>query len=658
MRVTAISDLNKTILGLAFILLVAGLLRLLWLADIPEGLWYDEAWVSIRARDVVALRTFPVYFEASFGGMHPAIVYLTVLARWLSGGHPLAIRHGVAVAGLLALLLAFWSFREIGRWQSAAGFSATQYALLSTFILAITFPFVIFNRIGFESMLPALPAALVFGGLARGLRTGLYRWYGLAGVALGLGLYTFDSARFLPVAFTVAVLGLLWRGQSRRSLLVGWVITAVTALILFAPLGLYFWQHWDQFMLRAGVASYNTLGPGADNVPLALLRNLGLTLGGLSLPGLGDQLPRHNIPGRPIYDTFLSLLLWTGVIVLLRRLRQPPATLLLAWTGVLLLPAILTDGAPTYTRILGAMPGLAGIAGWGGMWLYRRVGGWPEPAGRRVLLARLGLLLGLLFSLSVTSLDIFRVWPQQHGLDTFGVDDWQAAQAAREALAVGPVYVVPDLLHEGRPTFDLLLRDTAVQPTTGLNCLPYHPGQTQTYLIDTRVDDDLLSQLVARFPEGEIRSLLSEMVLFGLTAPAITQYESAVAFGPLQLLAYDVGSPTVDGLPVRLIWQAQTSPIPADYTIFLHLYLTGQTDAAPLAQRDSMPCAGGYPTTRWQAGEVVIDDHWLPLPEEATGDMVLALGLYAWPSLERLTLSETAATLPGNRLILGEIRLD
>jgi 4-amino-4-deoxy-L-arabinose transferase-like glycosyltransferase len=643
-----------TFLGLASILLIAALLRLPWLAEIPQGLWFDEAWVSIRARDVVALRTYPVYFDANFGGMHPAIVYLTVLARWLSGGDPLAVRYGVALTGLLSLLLAFWAYREIGRLQPAAGFAPGHFALLSTFILAITFPFVIFNRIGFESMLPALPAAVAFGGLARGLRTGQYRWYGLAGVALGLGLYTFDSARFLPVAFTVAVLALLMIGQPRRPLLVGWGISAVSALILFLPLGLYFWQHWDQFLLRAGVASYNTLGPGADNVILALLRNLGRTLGGISLPGLGDQLPRHNMPGRPVYDLFLSLLFWLGLAGLLRRLRQPLPILLLAWLGVMLLPAILTDGAPTYTRILGAIPALAAVGGWGGLWLYTR---WPA-GWARVVPARLALAVALFLSLVTTGIGVYHFWPQYHTPETFGVDDWQAAQAAQAALTDGPVYLVPNLIHEGRPTFDLLLRDTAVQPATGLNCLPYQPGRFQTYLIDTRFDDGLLTRLAATFPQGEIRPLQSDMVLFNLDAPATDHTMPVAQFGPLHLLDYDVGEPVGNSLPVRLTWQVQAVPAGADYTIFLHLYRAGETEAAPLAQRDSMPCEGGYPTGHWQAGEIVVDAHWLSLPADVNGPVVLALGLYTWPALERLPLTETAAALPGHRLILWELWLE
>jgi hypothetical protein len=610
---------------------------------------------SILTPIVVALGQYPIYFDANFGGIHPAIVYLTVLARRLSGNDPVAIRYGVAVAGVLALPLAFWTYREIGRLQTERPFSPTYYALLSTFILAITFPFVILSRVGFETILPALPATIAFGGLARGVRTGQQRWYGLAGIALGLSLYTYFAARLLPLAFTIAILGLLWAGQPRRPLLLGWAITAVAALIVFLPFGLYFWQNWDLFLLRAETTSYHTLGPGADSVPLALLRNLGRTIGGFSLPGLGDQLARHNIPGRPVFDVFLSLLFGVGMIVLLCRPRRPATILLLVWGSVMLLPTILTDGAPTFTRMLSTIPAVAGVAGWGGIWFYTN---WPA-GWARVVSARLVLGLGLFLSMMTTGVGVYHFWPQYHTVETFTLDDWQAAQAAQAALADGPVYLVPNLIHEGRPTFDLLLRDTAVQPTTGHNCLAYWPGHFQTYVIDTYQDEGLLTRLVNTFPHGEIQPLLSSLMLFSTEIPVLAPTVAPIAqFGPLTLLTYDLGEPVDNRLPIRLTWQAQAEPIPADYTVFLHLYPTGETDTAPLVQRDSMPCEGGYPTGRWRAGEVVVDEHWLPLPPGLSKDVVLALGLYDWPGLERLPLTETADTLPGDRLILTEMQLE
>ncbi|MCZ7673400.1 MAG: hypothetical protein M5U34_42930 [Chloroflexi bacterium] len=44
-------------------------------------------------------------------------------------------------------------------------------------------------------------------------------------------------------------------------------------------------RNWGQFTARAGITTYNTLGPGAGSAPLTLLHNAWRTVGGLSLPG-------------------------------------------------------------------------------------------------------------------------------------------------------------------------------------------------------------------------------------------------------------------------------------------------------------------------------------------------------------------------------------
>ena len=45
-----------------------------------------------------------------------------------------------------------------------------------------------------------------------------------------------------------------------------------------------------------------------------------------------------------------------GVIVAFTRLRQPRYVLALLWIGVMLIPTIVTTGAPNFTRTLGALP--------------------------------------------------------------------------------------------------------------------------------------------------------------------------------------------------------------------------------------------------------------------------------------------------------------
>lgn len=82
---------------------------------------------------------------------------------------------------------------------------------------------------------------------------------------------------------------------------------------------------------------------------------------------------------------------------------------------------------------------------------------------------------------------------------------------------------------------------------------------------------------------------------------------------------------------VRLFWQAER-PITDSYIVFVHA-LDG-TDQI-VAQNDSLPRAGAYPTEWWLPGQTVEDSHPLPRPEEATR---LAIGLYRPEDGARLPL--------------------
>src|SRR5258708_14782394 len=85
-------------LGLAVtgITAVGAALRLVDLNNLPPGQYLDETLVNIIARDSAAAGQFHIYYPESFGGYHPAVVYIAMLSRWLSGGNPFALRAGIA----------------------------------------------------------------------------------------------------------------------------------------------------------------------------------------------------------------------------------------------------------------------------------------------------------------------------------------------------------------------------------------------------------------------------------------------------------------------------------------------------------------------------------------------------------------------------------
>lgn len=679
---------------------LAALLRFYRLHQLPPGLWFDEAWISVAARDSAAAGTHPVYFAAPFGGMHPAVVYLTRLARGLLPGNLLAIRYALAVIGTLTVPLTYFTLKVTFQLDTPPrsplpALRSTLYPprfipLLGTFILAITFPFLLFSRLGFESMLPAPASALVFLSLALALRQRRHgrRGHGLfilTGLLLGLSLYTFDTARFLPIALTLAYWSytLVHDRRPGPTTLFPFFLIVLAAVLVFLPLGLYFLQNWGQFTQRMGVTTYNTFGPGADSVPLALLRNLGRTLGSLSLPGFGDMIARHNLPGRPIFDVFLSLLFWLGILSLVRHRRRPSSLILGPWAGVMLLPVILTDGVPTYTRLFGAMPALAGICAVGGTTLINGLDRALASPGADIVqrlptpvqasLPLIVLFVGLTFSLGITTYDYFVRWANDPRLfDAFHVGDWRAANLARDRLQTDTVYLVPNLIDEAHPTFNLLLDNTAVR-TFAPPCLVYQdqPTRPLTYLAHTQNDQQIMPALQATYPTGRqgtriTHPLTGQTFFQAFEVPAETPAGPSSApiaqFGnSIRLLDYDLSlspqRPQVTQpitLTLTFTWHALASPA-ADHTLFLHLYRSGSEDSPPLAQRDASPC---QPTGRWHEGELIRDRHTLVLPADLPADTyTLALGLYTWPSFQRLPMADSNSPLSGNRHSLAQLTI-
>jgi hypothetical protein len=113
---------------------------------------------------------------------------------------------------------------------------------------------------------------------------------------------------------------------------------------------------------------------------------------------------------------------------------------------------------------------------------------------------------------------------------------------------------------------------------------------------------------------------------------------------PLTGLTQDVRA-----LKLVLYWEATGRPAD-DYTVFLHLRDDANTT---VAQKDQPPAGGQYPTSLWDAGEVIVDEHLLPLPELSDGDYQLVVGLYDFDTGARVSVENN----PANELLLESITI-
>jgi len=129
----------------------------------------------------------------------------------------------------------------------------------------------------------------------------------------------------------------------------------------------------------------------------------------------------------------------------------------------------------------------------------------------------------------------------------------------------------------------------------------------------------------------------------GAALPDSARLASPVTFD--QAIALTHGQ--VDGQPrnvrVLLLWQS-VKPLPRDVTVFVHAY-----DAAGrlVGTGDGPPMSGNFPTSLWQAGDRILDEHMLALPAGlALNDVQIKVGLYRPEDTLRLEARQGATRLP------------
>ena len=95
-------------------------------------------------------------------------------------------------------------------------------------------------------------------------------------------------------------------------------------------------------------------------------------------------------------------------------------------------------------------------------------------------------------------------------------------------------------------------------------------------------------------------------------------------------------------------------PIESDYTVFVHVL---DAEGQVRAQRDVQPMDGRAPTSWWLPGEVIRDEHILPLRDAhlPPGIYTLSIGMYHWTTGERLPLTDSnGRRLTDDRLIFAD----
>ena len=77
-----------------------------------------------------------------------------------------------------------------------------------------------------------------------------------------------------------------------------------------------------------------------------------------------------------------------------------------------------------------------------------------------------------------------------------------------------------------------------------------------------------------------------------------------------------------------------------------------------MAQADGVPVCWSYPTDLWRPGQIIADQHAIPIPPDASpGSYPLQVGLYLPDTFERLDILDVAGNPAGVSVTIADVEI-
>ena len=650
----------RVILFLAVLVGIA--LRVVWVHDIPPGLYRDEAYTGIDG--LATLREGPrLFYPVSFG-REPLFTWLATASIGIWGASPFAVRFPSLVAGVSVL---------IGLYLAAQELWGERVAALSAAVLSVMLWHVLISRVSFRAALVPLFASLAVWQVTQGIKTGKQRFWVMGGIATGILLYTYPAAR---AAALPALLMLIytWRrqGNLRRPSLKSLLSFAIPALIVMTPLLIYASLNPDEVFQRTG----NVASVLNSETPWTMLwENVKGAAGMFVIRG--DYMSRHNVPQRPVFDPALGAMFVLGAVITLGRFRTDyAAAFLIFWMGGMLLPMVLAEKAPPFLRGIGVLPFLAVFPALGLDWL------WQKLHHRSRIVGSIVVAVPLLIGSVSTARDYFVIYPEVADLCfRFECAGTQLASEVNAYLergwTQGSWIVNPGPERSDRQVFIQyqLWKDVVnahyLIPDSGSFNVPGDPGIHSSppdptlpvvyYGWNNRYYPDYWREDMQAWLPPNARIEITEGPL------TITQQDKEPHAAYLRFAAEPAELPdtrladlehrlslvescvdvTGPELVMRLVWYAGEVP-PVDFSVFLHY----ERDGKIIAQADGEPGLGYYPMTAWRPGDQLVDFRRLSVSAIQVEDRIYA-GLYFYATGHRVKVLSAATTTESDRVRLS-----
>lgn len=617
----------------------------------PYGIYQDEA---VNGLDALAFLdgTRPLYFEAN-NGREPLFVYVMAGSIKLFGNTALGIRGAAALLGLLTLPATYLLGRT---WLGNHRGGLLAMALLAGLLWHIHL-----SRVGFRAIsLPLLSAVMLALSTIAVQRRSSAAAVG-SGLFLGLSAYTYLPARLIPLILILfAVYAFIWHRKALHANIRLIIYGLMAAFMMVLPLLILIVTQPEVVLGRSGqVAIWNEAVHQGEPV-LTALQSIFAALG--MFVWRGDDIWRHNVPTRPVFDLLISAAFLIGLVVSVRHwVRRPTLAFTLLWIGVMLLPTILAEDAPHFLRAAGVLPLVVLLPAYGLDWLLERYPQWWSTVSVAIVLA---------ISMSISLRQYFgcsRDLIPQIGMEytsCYATDpvrgyffQAEATQLAEVALASEGEILLDQRFWDTFPSVRYFLAEKPVTlfsendlttdtnaPTT-IIAWPFSDLEGVRNMLPPTATVEVINGPQTR---GDLEPETYQLYVIYQAQPRRESSDAVTIFANgIALQAVEVETEgTV--LQAKMTWSA-SQPIEEPLHVFVQWVVPG---AGVLAQQDQPLGTQFYPALSWQGEHVIIQTAEIESETLTDTEGQLLLGLYNPVSGERIDIIRADVPQDNNALIL------
>mgnify|MGYP001614624290 CR=1 FL=1 len=382
------------------ILIIAAFFRLYNINQTPPGLYPDEAMNGNNALEAIAAGNWKNFYPEN-NGREGLFINIQALSIIIFGNQPWALRGVSAIFGIFTVLGIYFLTKKL--FENYKIENSELIALLSAFLIAVSFWHINFSRIGFRAIMApffltwavyfilksfdpvrnnseALPAKNSSDSassleISNGVGEEKYKNTIIAGIFYGLGFYSYIAYRATPLLILIIFIYWFLKFRDlRKEIVKKFIVFTLTSIIVFAPLGYYFLTHPQDFFGRT--AQISVFSSPAPLKTLAL--NVVKTAGMFNFSG--DLNWRHNYAGTPELFWPIGIMFLVGIffgfISFLKNFKLKienyfPFLILFSWLVIAALPVVVSgEGIPHALRAIIMIPPIFILAGFGGILIY------------------------------------------------------------------------------------------------------------------------------------------------------------------------------------------------------------------------------------------------------------------------------------------------